>query len=56
MFEVTIIKRTQTKWEWRVYDGKGTIRKHGWERARRVAKYRGERALFLLLAAGFGLG
>jgi hypothetical protein len=52
MFEVMIIKRCQTKWEWRVCDSRGTVRKQGWERARWVAKHRGERALFLLLAAG----
>jgi hypothetical protein len=52
LFEVMIIKRGQTRWEWRVYDSNGTVRKHGWERNRGVAKYRSERALFLLLADG----
>jgi hypothetical protein len=51
MFELIIIKHSQTKWEWQVCDNKGNVRKQGFERNRRVAKYRGERALFLLLAA-----
>jgi hypothetical protein len=54
VFEVMIIKLSQTKWEWRVCDSKGTVRKQGWERNRRIAKFRGERALFLLLAGGVG--
>jgi hypothetical protein len=52
MFEVLIIKRKRMKWEWRVCDRKGSILMHGWESSRRAAKYRGDRALFLLLAAG----
>jgi hypothetical protein len=51
MFELIIIKHRQTKWEWQVCDSKGNVRKHGFERNRRLAKYKGERALFLLLAA-----
>jgi hypothetical protein len=51
MYELIIIKHSQTKWEWQVRDNKGNVRKQGFERNRRVAKYRGERALFLLLAA-----
>jgi hypothetical protein len=51
MYELIIIKHSQTKWEWQVCDNKGNVRKQGFERNRRVAKYRGERALFLLLAA-----
>jgi hypothetical protein len=47
MYELMI----QTKWEWQVCDNKGNVRKQGFERNRRVAKYRGERALFLRLAA-----
>ena len=52
MFEVEIIKRRPTKWEWRVRDTKGTILMHGVETSRRAAKYRGDRALFMLLATG----
>jgi hypothetical protein len=51
MYELIIIKHCQTKWEWQVRDNKGNVHKQGFERNRRVAKYRGERALFLLLAA-----
>jgi hypothetical protein len=51
MYELIIIKHSQTKWEWQVCDNKGNVRRQGFERNRRVAKYRGERALFLLLAA-----
>jgi hypothetical protein len=50
MFELTITKHRQTKWEWQVCDSKGNVRKHGFERNRRLAKHKGERALFLLLA------
>jgi len=52
MFDVVIIKRASAKWEWQVCDRQGTILMHGWEDTRRAAKYRGNRALFLLLAAG----
>jgi hypothetical protein len=51
MFELIIIKHGQTKWEWQVCDRNGSVRKQGFESIRRLAKYRGERALFLLLAA-----
>jgi hypothetical protein len=52
MFEVVIIKRSPTKWEWRVCDRNGNAIMKGWEHSRRAAKYKGDRALFLLLAAG----
>jgi hypothetical protein len=52
MFEVVIIKRKPAKWVWQVCDRTGAIVMHGWERTRRAAKYRGDRALFMLLAAG----
>ena len=52
MFDVVIIKRRPTKWVWQVRDRNGTILMHGWEPTRRAAKYKGDRALFLLLAAG----
>lgn len=51
MFDVAIIKCRPTKWEWQVRDREGTILMRGWETSRRAAKYRGDRALFLLLAA-----
>ena len=51
MYELIIIKHSQTKWEWQVCDNKGNVRKQGFERNRGLAKLRGERALFLLLAA-----
>jgi hypothetical protein len=51
MFEVVIIKRSPTKWEWRVCDHKGAVLLHGWEPTRPAARYRGHRGLFLLLAA-----
>ena len=50
VLEVLISKRSQTKWEWRVCDRYGTMIMGGFERNRRVAKYRGNRALFLLLS------
>jgi hypothetical protein len=46
LFEVVITKRSPTKWE-----NGNTILTHGWEYTRRTAKYQGDRALFLLLAA-----
>jgi hypothetical protein len=50
MFEVIIIKRRR-RWEWRVCDLAGTTIMWGWEETRDIARYRGNRALFLLLAA-----
>jgi hypothetical protein len=51
MFEVVIFKRGWTRWEWQVCDRKGNAIMRGWEHTRPAAKYRGNRALFLLLAA-----
>jgi hypothetical protein len=51
MFDVVIIKRRPNKWVWQVRDRAGTILMHGWESTREAARYRGGRALFLLLAA-----
>ena len=51
MFEVVIFKRSPTRWEWQVCDRKGNAIMRGWEHTRPAAKYRGNRALFLLLAA-----
>ena len=42
MFEVMIIKRGRSRWEWRVCDRDGAILIHGWESTRRAAKYRGD--------------
>jgi hypothetical protein len=51
MFEVVIFKRSPTRWEWQVCDRKGNAIMRGWEHTRSAAKYRGDRSLFLLLAA-----
>jgi hypothetical protein len=51
VFDVVIIRRRPNKWVWQVRDRAGTILMHGWESTRDAAKYRGDRALFLLLAA-----
>jgi hypothetical protein len=51
MFEVTLRKRGRTRWEWRVFDSTGREIMQGWETSRSVARYKGERALFLLLLA-----
>jgi len=48
VLEVLITKRCQTKWEWRVCDRHGATIMSGFESTRRVAKYRGYRALFLV--------
>jgi hypothetical protein len=50
MLEVIINKRGRSKWDWRVLDSSGKALMSGWENSRWAAKYRGERALFLLLA------
>ena len=52
VLEVLITKRSPTKWEWRVCDRYGTTIMGGFERTRPAAKYRGNRALFLLLSTG----
>jgi hypothetical protein len=51
MFDVVIIERGPI-WEWQVRDREGAILLRGWEHTRRAARYKGDRALFLLLAAG----
>jgi hypothetical protein len=50
VLEVLITKRSSTKWEWRVCDRYGTTIMGGFESTRRAAKYRGNRALFLVLS------
>ena len=52
MFEVKFVKRRPMKWEWEVCSlGGATAIMSGWEKTRQAAKYRGYRAMFLLLAA-----
>jgi len=53
LFEVQIVERSPTKWEWRVCDRYGTTIVGGFESTQLAAKYRGNRALFLLLASGW---
>ena len=50
VLEVLITKRSPTKWEWRVCDRYGATIMGGFESTRPAAKYRGNRALFLLLS------
>jgi hypothetical protein len=50
MLEVVVKKRGRSRWEWRVLDSSGNAVMGGWEDGRPAAKYRGERALFMLLA------
>jgi hypothetical protein len=50
MLEVVVKKRGRSRWEWRVLDSSGNAVMGGWEDRRPAAKYRGERALFMLLA------
>ena len=51
MLEVVIIERRPTKWRWQVCNAAGTTIMSGWEKTRQAAKYQGDRALFLMLAA-----
>jgi hypothetical protein len=53
VLEVLITKRRLTKWEWRVCDRYGATIVGGFESSRPAAKYRGNRALFHLLAFGW---
>ena len=55
VLEVLITERSPTKWEWRVCDRHGTTIMGGFERTRPAARYRGNRALFLMLARGYNL-
>jgi hypothetical protein len=52
LLEVLITELSPTKWEWRVCDRYGVAIMGGFESTRPAAKYRGNRALFLLLASG----
>jgi len=49
MFEVLLRRRGRTRWQWQVRDRAGKIIMQGWEDSRPAAKYRAERALFMLL-------
>ena len=55
MFEVLLRRRGRTRWQWQVCDRTGKIIMQGWEDPRPAAKYRAERALFLLLLSTAGL-
>jgi hypothetical protein len=48
MFDMTLLKRSRG-WEWRVCDSSGKTIMRGRESKRSKARYRAERALFLLL-------
>jgi hypothetical protein len=50
VLEVLITKRSPTNWEWRVCDRYGATIMGGFESTQPAAKYRGNRALFLLLS------
>jgi hypothetical protein len=49
VLEVLIIKRSSTKWEWRLCDRYGATIIGGFESTRPAANYRGNRELFLAL-------
>jgi hypothetical protein len=49
MYEVVIINRRRSRWEWQLCDPKGRVVLGGIERSREAAKYAGERALFYIL-------
>lgn len=53
MFEVVIIERGPTRWEWFVCNRDGVRILHGREKTRAEARYQGNRALFSLLARGW---
>jgi len=49
-FDLKIVQRGR-RWKWHVCDQNGLIVLYGWEKNRPIARYRGYRALFLLLRA-----
>ena len=49
MFEVVLRRRGRTRWQWQVCDRAGRLIMQGFADSRPAAKYRGDRALFLLL-------
>jgi hypothetical protein len=52
MLQLMLIDRNRRGWEWRVCDQSGVVLSKGRERTRVAARYRGYRAMFLLLASG----
>jgi hypothetical protein len=52
MFDVTIF-RLPERWEWQVCNRKGAIVMQAWEQTLKEAKYKANRALFLLLSVGW---
>lgn len=53
MFEVVIIERGLTHWEWQVCNSDGVQILRGREKTRAEARYQGNRALFSLLVGGW---
>ena len=53
MFEVVIIERGPSRWEWQVCDRDGVQILQGREKTRAEANYQGNRALFSLLSSGW---
>jgi len=49
VLEVVLNKRSRTTWRWWVCTTEGDVVMHGSETSRSAAKYRADRALFLLL-------
>jgi hypothetical protein len=49
VFEVVLKKRGRTTWRWRVCTPTGDVVMHGSEASQPAARYKADRALFLLL-------
>jgi hypothetical protein len=49
VFEVVLKKRRRTTWRWCVCTTKGDVVMHGSETSQPAARYKADRALFLLL-------
>ena len=56
IFEVVLRRRGRTRWQWQVHDRAGKVIMDGFEDSRPAAKYRGDRALFLLLLTAGRVG
>jgi hypothetical protein len=52
MYEVVIIERGPTRWEWRLCNSNGVLIMQGRENTRAETRYQGNRALFNLLIGG----
>jgi hypothetical protein len=50
VFDLKIVQRGR-RWKWQVCDQNRAIVLSGWEKSRRIARYQGYRALFMLLRA-----